>query len=282
MTKAHPPLYFITGLSGAGLSSALKALEDLGFEVLDNFPLSLVDDLLKEKQRTPRPIALGIDTRTRKFSPENLLSAYKKFPSSKLVFITCDKDILQKRFTETRRRHPLAKDRPLMDGIEKESNWLDPLINKADHLIDTSRLSIHELRRQVEERCGSNEKSALTITLMSFGFKYGTPREADMILDVRFLKNPHWVANLKTRTGQDKDVQEYINTDQEFIPFIENLQNLLKPLLPKYQQEGKSYFTIAIGCTGGQHRSVYSTEKLKPWIEDQGLHCSVIHRNIKT
>lgn len=278
--KDVPPIYFVTGLSGAGLSSALKALEDLGFEVLDNFPLSLVNTLLSQKLKDPQPIALGIDTRTREFSPESLLETYRKASNAKLLFIGCDTKTLQKRFTETRRRHPLAKDRPLMDGIEKEINWLKSLKTEADYYINTSKLSIHDLRREVEHVCGSNEKQAMTITLMSFGFKYGTPREADMILDVRFLKNPHWIAKLKPETGQDQDVQKYIETDENFEPFIKNLKNLIQPLLPRYQEEGKSYFTLAFGCTGGKHRSVYCAEKLKPWIEDQGLHCSIAHRNI--
>ena len=276
-----PPIYFVTGLSGAGLSSTLKSLEDLGFEVLDNFPLSLIKSLLSQKIKNPQPIALGIDTRTREFSPENLLNTYRDTPNAKLVFIGCNTKTLQKRFTETRRRHPLAKDRPLMDGIEKEINWLKPLKTEADHYIDTSKLSIHDLRREVEHTCGSNEKQPMTITLMSFGFKYGTPREADMILDVRFLKNPHWIAKLKPKTGKDKGVQQYIETDDNFDLFITNLKNLISPLLPRYQEEGKSYFTLAFGCTGGRHRSVYCAEKLKPWIEDQGLHCSISHRDTK-
>lgn len=279
MTTPHPPIYFITGLSGAGLSSALKSLEDLGFEVLDNFPLHLVHDFLKTPDKHPRPIAFGIDTRTRSFSPENLTQAYKDTPNAKLLFINCDQITLQKRFTETRRRHPLAKERPLIDGIEKEINWLEPLKKQADFVIDTTTLSIHDLRRQIEERCGSNEHQALNITLLSFGFKHGTPREADMILDARFLKNPHWIADLKSKTGQNKDVQDYIETDPEFTPFVQNTQNLLKPLLPRYQNEGKSYFTLAFGCTGGKHRSVYLAEKLKPWIEDQGFGCSIVHRD---
>ncbi len=262
------------------MSSSLKHLEDLGYEVFDNFPLSLVSALLDDPEATQKPVAIGIDTRSRGFDPAVLKDSVDTLGVG-LVFLTADETTLQKRFTETRRRHPLAQDRPVSAGIKKEQEWLHDLKDKADVIIDTSMLSIHDLRRVLEERFGTNDQQGLTITLMSFGFKYGTPREADITMDVRFLKNPHWVPELKPLTGQDKAIGDYIETDERFAPFLDKFKSLLEPLLPEYAHEGKSYLTIAIGCTGGHHRSVYSVEKLKPWLEDQGFTAHILHRDIE-
>ncbi|MCB9990293.1 MAG: RNase adapter RapZ [Rhodospirillales bacterium] len=273
------PLLIVTGLSGAGMSSSLKHLEDMGYEVFDNFPLTLVGPLVNDAQAQTRPIAIGIDTRTRGFDPDAVLAAIKAY-SARLVFITADEAVLQKRFTETRRRHPLAADRPASAGIKKEQEWLYSLKEKTDDLIDTSMLSIHELRQVLEGRFGTDAEKRLTVTLMSFGFKYGTPREADIVLDVRFLQNPHWVPELKPLTGRDKAVGQYIEKDDGFAPFVTHLKDLIAPLLPRYAAEGKSYLTIAFGCTGGHHRSVYLAETLKPWTEDQGFKTHILHRDI--
>ncbi len=272
-------LLIVTGLSGAGMSSSLKHLEDLGYEVFDNFPLTLAQPLLDDPHTKDQPIAIGIDTRTRGFDPDIVKDNVKAL-QAQLVFITADETVLRKRFTETRRRHPLAEDRPASAGIKKEQEWLHGLKNKADTVIDTSMLSIHELRRVLEECFRLENKSGLTITLMSFGYKHGTPREADIVMDVRFLKNPHWVSELKPLTGLNQAVGDYIEQDETFEPFLTRLKDLLGPLLPQYAHEGKSYLTIAIGCTGGHHRSVYSVEKLKPWLEDQDFTTHIFHRDI--
>ncbi len=272
-------LIFVTGLSGAGMSSALKAMEDIDFEVLDNFPLSLVEALLEDKKSAKRRIAIGIDSRTRNFSASNLITAAKKF-EAKLVFVTCDDVVLQKRFTETRRKHPLAKDRAVSDGVAKERILFEPVLKKSDMVIDTSEHSIHDLRRIINAQFASDQKDNLSVSLMSFGFRNGLPREADIVMDVRFLKNPHWDAKLKKLTGQNDKVGKYIETDNSFEPFITNFKALVGGLLERYSHEGKSYLTIAIGCTGGKHRSVYTVEKLKPWLEELGLNTNVIHRDM--
>ena len=267
-------LMIITGISGSGLSSVLKALEDFGLEVFDNFPLSLLPELLKQKQT--KPIAIGIDVRSRDFDIETILAQ-----DAQLLFLTCDNATLLKRFSETRRRHPLAIDRPLHLGIEEEREIMKPLQEKAQIVIDTSELNIHDLRHILEGHFKPDNSHDISISLMSFGFRNGTPREADIMMDVRFLQNPNWVAELKTKTGKDEAVGSYIEKDENFGEFLENFKAMIKPLLPRYAYEGKSYLTIAIGCTGGRHRSVYSVEKLKEWLEDQNIQTHVEHRDLK-
>lgn len=273
------PLLIVTGLSGAGMSSTLKHLQDMGFETFDNFPLTLVEALLADNTRGLHPMAIGVDARSRGFSAEELLAVCRR-TSATLVYLTADETELQKRFTETRRRHPLAQDRPPSAGIKIEQELLAPLQAEADHVIDTTGMSIHVHNRMIEGLFGKGVKGHLTITLMSFGFRFGLPREADMVLDVRFLKNPYWEPALKNLTGLDSAVGEYIATDPDFAAFTANAKNLISPLLPRYAAEGKSYLTIAIGCTGGHHRSIYTVEILKPWLEAQGFEISILHRDI--
>lgn len=270
----------MTGLSGAGLSSALKALEDLGYEVLDNFPISYTDRLIHESEADGRPVAFGIDTRSRGFNPDAVIEAAQK-NSARLVFMTCDDAVLQKRFTETRRRHPLAQDRPVADGIKKEQALLYSLRDIADPVIDTTELSIHDLRRIIQGHFDPSRENDLSVTLMSFGFKNGLPREADIAMDVRFLRNPHWDKDLKPLTGQDPKIGAYIEEDEAFAPFIQNFKILIEPLLPRYTHEGKSYLTIAIGCTGGRHRSVYVAEMIGTWLKSLNVTTHIQHRDIE-
>ncbi|MEM8833625.1 MAG: RNase adapter RapZ [Pseudomonadota bacterium] len=269
-------LLFITGLSGAGMSSTLKALEDISYEVFDNFPLSLLPSLLEEK--SDKPIALGIDTRTRHFDPKKLIQSVDN-NKAYLLFLDCDQQEIQKRFSETRRVHPMAADRTVLDGIEYEKQWLEPLIDRADLVINTTNLSIHDLRQQIESEFEASQKQKLNISLVSFGYKNGIPREADIIMDVRFLKNPHWVKELKPLTGQDEKVADYIRTDENFSVFFKNFKKTVEPLLPAYQNEGKSYLTIAIGCTGGKHRSVFTIEELSKWLKTIGYDAYLKHRD---
>lgn len=276
MPKDHN-LIIVTGLSGAGMSSALKSLEDIGYEVLDNFPITLIDDLLKDK--TDRPIAIGIDSRTRNFDPEKLKQTVKDYNAS-LCFMTCKHSTLQTRFTETRRKHPLAKDRPVSDGINQERELMQPLQDMADLVIDTTDLSIHDLRRMLTGHFAVEGSQNLSVTLTSFGFKNGVPRESDIVMDVRFLKNPHWDKDLKPLTGQNKKVADYIASDESFDDFIENFKNLIEPLLARYTHEGKSYLTIAVGCTGGKHRSVFVVETLEKWLEGLGVKTHIHHRDM--
>ena len=266
-------LVIVTGLSGSGLSSVLKILEDFGFEAFDNLPLSLLPELLKQK--SDQPIAIGIDTRSRDFDIQAMLDQ-----DAKLLFLTCDNNILLKRFTETRRRHPLATDRPIHLGIEEERALMQPLRTKANIVVDTTELSIHDLRHILEGHFKPENQQDLVVSLMSFGFKHGSPREADIIMDVRFLQNPHWIPELKPKTGQDKDVGDYIKKDESFDQFLENLKTLITPLLPRYAHEGKSYLTIAIGCTGGRHRSVFTVETLAQWLTEQNIQAHIEHRDL--
>jgi UPF0042 nucleotide-binding protein len=270
-------LVFVTGLSGAGMSSALKVLEDSGFEVLDNFPLSLMVPLLKN--RTDKPIALGIDTRTRNFDPARVLDVRQTY-EARLLFIDCDAQELLKRFNETRRKHPLAKDRTVSDGIIQEKEILEPLKQAADMVIDTTDLSVHDLRRHVEGEFFTGADKTLSISVLSFGFKNGVPREADIVMDVRFLKNPHWVEELKPLTGQQAEVAAYIKSDEAYNEFIKNLKTLLEPLLERYKHEGKNYLTIAFGCTGGKHRSVHISEEIVGWLKSLGKTVHVKHRDM--
>jgi UPF0042 nucleotide-binding protein len=278
LSSEYSPL-IVTGLSGAGMSSTLKHLEDMGYEVFDNFPLSLVQQLVMDPAGSGHSMAIGIDTRSRVFSPEALLETVQG-QNAQLLFLTADEAVLQRRFTETRRRHPLARDRPVSAGIRREMEWLHPLKAAADQVIDTSELSIHDLRRMLDKSFGRMQTGRLTVTLLSFAFRHGLPREADMVLDARFLRNPHWEKSLKPLTGLDEKVRAYIQADDAFEPFLRHIQDLLGPLLPRYAQEGKSYLTIAFGCTGGKHRSVTLVEMLKPWLENQGFDVNSQHRDL--
>jgi UPF0042 nucleotide-binding protein len=272
-------LVFVTGLSGAGMSASLKILEDLGYEVFDNFPLFLIDDLIRSNNPSAKPIALGIDTRTRGFDPQAVIQK-AKISGAQLLFVTCDENVLQKRFTETRRLHPLAADRPVSAGIKKELALLYPLRDIADPLIDTTELSIHDLKRVLTSTFGERKTGRLNVSILSFGFKNGLPREADIVMDVRFLQNPHWDADLRPMTGQDKPVQQFIAKDKALDEFLTNFKNLLTPLFDRYVNEGKNYLTIAIGCTGGKHRSVYVSELMSEWVQQKGIAVTLDHRDI--
>lgn len=273
-------ILFITGLSGAGISTALKALEDCGYEVFDNFPLTQVTTIINEPGYEDKPIALGFDSRTRAFSPDRLIQMARE-TDAQIVYINATNAIIQKRFSETRRVHPLAKDRTVMDGIIHEREWLDPIMGSADTNLDTTDLSIHDLKHMIETKYGLDKQSSrLAVTIMSFGFKHGVPREVDMVLDVRFLKNPHWDKNLKPYTGKEKIVQNYIETDPNFDEYYKKISDLIQFLLPNYTAEGKSYFTIAFGCTGGKHRSVYLTEKLASFIKSLNYPTAIRHRDL--
>lgn len=284
--KDKRKIVIVTGLSGAGISSALKILEDTGYEIFDNFPLNFIDPLVAQDGAHKNPLAFALDTRSRGFSPEAILArieALRANPDNDitLLFMTCSNGRLQKRFSETRRGHPLAKDRPVLDGIRQERGWLKPLMDAADLLIDTAELSVQDLRRQLESSIDPDPaKRRLTVTVMSFGFKNGVPRESDMVLDARFLANPHWDTILRPLTGKDKEVQDYVAKDPDFAAFLTHTESMLKLLLPRYADEGKYYFTLAVGCTGGRHRSVYLVERLSKILAGWGYNVSTRHRDL--
>ncbi len=275
----------LSGMSGAGISTALKTLEDIGFEAVDNLRLDLIPDLVARGRDAPRPLAIAVDSRNVSFSMETFVALLNRLRQDgelgvDFVFLDCTDEMLQRRFTETRRRHPLAFDRPVVDGISGERAIMRALPDMADHVIDTSELSIHELRRLIANTYRDHSETGLTLSVMSFSFRHGVPREADMVFDARFLLNPHWVSDLRLLSGRDAPVADYIRNDTAYAPFMEHITDLLLPLLPRYQQEGKSYLTIAIGCTGGRHRSVFITEELATILAAHGFIVGISHRDL--
>jgi RNase adapter protein RapZ len=275
------PLVLVTGLSGAGHSTALRALEDLGYEAVDNPPLALLD----ASERFDRPMAVGIDSRTRGFSAEALLERVGQLRKEtalrvSLVYLTCSDDVLQRRYTETRRRHPLAQKAPIAEGIRQERLMLDRLRENADLVIDSTELVIADLKRLMQGHFALDRRLGLAISVMSFSYRYGLPREADLVFDVRFLSNPHYHPTLRPLTGRDGEIASYIERDPAFEPYFARLTDLLLPLLPGYEREGKSYLTLAVGCTGGRHRSVFIAERLTAWLAGQGRQVDLRHRDI--
>jgi UPF0042 nucleotide-binding protein len=282
---SQKPLLALSGLSGAGKSTALKALEDLGYEVVDNLPLALVDALIASPQASnDRPLAFGIDSRTRGFNAEALVERLRGLKQSgtdvRLIYLDCADDELVRRFSETRRRHPLAQDRPAADGIAQERLLTEPLRRWADLVIDTSDFSVADLRRRITEGLGQEDSTRLTITLQSFGFAGGLPRNADLVFDMRFLANPHWEPALRPLTGLDAPVQAHVHADPAYAPAVDRIADLLKTLIPGYGREGKAYLTIAVGCTGGRHRSVTVALDLQARLQAAGHAVSLIHRDL--
>jgi len=278
-------IVLVTGVSGAGKSTALKGLEDLGFEAIDNVPLSLMERLIVPGGDAA-PMAIGVDIRTRDFDANDFLmkvARMSEHPGSDvhLVFVDCDDDILVRRFEETRRRHPLADDRPVSDGIRQERALMAPLRNSAETLINTSEMNPGDIKPLLASRFGTDAAPGLTVFVTSFGFKNGLPRDADLVFDVRFLRNPHYVDALRPQSGLDQQVAAYVREDDAYETFFNNLTGLLAPLLPRYASEGKSYLTIAIGCTGGRHRSVLVAEQLTMWLQEQGQTAQQRHRDLE-
>ena len=285
MAPTSPRIVIVTGISGAGKSAALNALEDAGFETVDNLPLALMKNVVAAGEDSPASIAIGIDIRTRDFDADRLIEMLDALHANtalaaSIVFLDCDDDVLGQRYTETRRPHPLASDLPISAGIETERRLLAPVREHADLVIDTSRLSPADLKRILLGQYGGAKRRALQVFLMSFGYRYGIPRDADLVFDVRFLKNPHYVPDLKPLTGLDEKIETFFKDDAALSTFLDGLFRLLEPLLPLYENEGKSYLTVAIGCTGGRHRSVYVTEALNTWFANKNLAATVNHRDI--
>jgi UPF0042 nucleotide-binding protein len=280
-----PDFTIITGLSGAGRSEAAKALEDLGHFVIDNLPPALIGKMAELAQRpgsSVQHIALVVDVRGRQFFSE-LTEALKDLASSgvdyRILFLTADDDVLVRRFEATRRRHPLA-DR-VVDGIHQERTLLESMRAQADLVIDTSDLTVHELRdRIVGTFSRQPRETRLQATVESFGYKFGIPMDADLVLDVRFLPNPHWVEELRPLPGTDPRVREYVMTRQATRDFLDRFEGMLDVLIPGYLTEGKRYLTVAIGCTGGRHRSVVVGEEVAEMLRSRGLPVTTEHRDI--
>jgi len=281
-------LLLVTGLAGAGRSTALKCLEDHGFEAVDNLPLALLPHLVSGVNAAgaaPRALAIGIDSRTRDFTAEGLatlLQDMKRDPALdvRLLFLDSDDETLRRRFTETRRRHPLAPDRPVSDGIAQERRLMFPLQQVADLVIDTSDRTIGDFKALLANELGLESKSGLAIAVMSFSYRLGLPREADLVFDVRFLDNPHYDPALRPLTGEDERVGRKVESDPAYDGFFTGMTGLLWPLLPGFEREGKSYLTIAIGCTGGRHRSVHVARRLAQWLDEKGRPALLRHRDV--
>lgn len=280
------PVVLVTGLSGAGRGTALNALEDHGYVAVDNLPLFLVDDLLRPGTGDAQPLVLGIDVRSRGFSAPAVVDRVRNLRARadldvRLLYLGCDNDVLLRRFTETRRAHPLAQERPVLDGIVDERRLLQPLRDHADVTIDTSQLAPQELKALMLGHFAPRIEGGLRIAVMSFSYRRGLPREADLVFDTRFLRNPHYVETLRPFTGRDEGVARYVKADKDFKGFFRGITSLLEPLLPRFDSEGKSYLTVAVGCTGGRHRSVLVAEQLAAWLRRRGRMVTLTHRDLE-
>ena len=292
MTDRNEPqrILLVTGMSGAGKSTALHTFEDMGWETVDNLPLSLFDQLLEsprslDRQAADRSIAIGIDSRTRGFDAGAIVERIKTLESDhdfriETLFLDCNAAELERRFSETRRRHPQAQDRPAAQGILIERDMMMPLRRWAEHVIDTSDSSANDLRVELRNRFSRQAGQEMTVTIASFGFARGILRNADMVFDMRFLRNPHWDETLRPMTGKDKAVGDYIAEDPAYEDAVGRMEELLVTLLPRYRAEGKAYVTIAFGCTGGRHRSVHVAERVAQRLRDSGFSPTVAHRDL--
>jgi UPF0042 nucleotide-binding protein len=281
-----PGFLIITGLSGAGRSETARSLEDLGYFVVDNLPPALLPKMaeLAESPGGPRRVAIVVDARGGVFFGE-LSKALEELRDrrvrARIVFLDASDDDLTNRYEATRRRHPLAPGDRVAEGIRKERLMMESLRADADLVIDTTGLTPHDLRDRIREMFAQAPPEAgLLVSVVSFGFKYGSPRDADLVLDVRFLPNPHWVDELRPLPGDNEKVREYVETQQQYGDFMRRLEALLDVLVPGYVDEGKSYLTVAIGCTGGRHRSVVVADDLAGYFRERGHRVSVSHRDV--
>lgn len=294
MSEADPPfmrqrVLLVTGLLGAGKTTALKVLEDLGWETIDNFPIRLLDRLI-DGPDAPRselraPLAIGFDARTRGFDPSKVIDRVKKLVQRAdleltTLFLDCSGVELERRYNETRRRHPLAQDLPVATGIASERELLEPLRRWADMVISTTGFSSNDLQQAIRDRFAASAPQGTTVTVTSFGFSRGMPPIADLVFDMRFLDNPHWDPDLRPLTGRDPAVGEHIARDPAWTEAFARIRELVLMLLPRYAVQGKAYVNIAFGCTGGRHRSVYSAESLAAALSEAGYNPTVIHRNL--
>lgn len=283
--EAENGLLLVTGPSGAGRSTAIHALEDFGYEVIDNLPLSLFERLIGGPA-LERPLALGIDVRNRDFSVDALISLLERHSGdgkvkTQLLYLDCEESVLRNRFSETRRRHPLAPDQDPGEAISAEKLLLLPIRARADILIDTTQSAPQDLRAELARYFARKAGQELAITVQSFSYKRGLPRGSDMVLDCRFLRNPHWEQSLRKLTGLDRRVRAHIEDDSRYETFLAQTRDLVVTLLPAFQDEGKSYFSIAFGCTGGKHRSVTLAENFAQALAKLGWEVAIRHRELE-
>ena len=279
--RRKPRLLLVTGMSGAGKSSALDALEDMGWECVDNLPATLLNDFVAEARRARRPIAVGMDSRSRGFDPASAADLLRGVPDvePEVLYLDCSGAELTRRYDKTRRRHPLAGDRPAEDGIARERSLTAPLRQQADSVIDTTDLSPAELRDELRRRFGEEAKQPV-LTLVSFGFARGVSRTADLVFDMRFLNNPHWVDELRPLTGNDEPVRDYIRRDPAWEESMDRVEALLTDWIPRYWAAGKSYLSVAFGCTGGRHRSVAAAVEMAERLRAAGFNPNIRHRDL--
>lgn len=282
-------ILLVTGMLGAGKTTTLKVLEDLGWETIDNFPIRLLGRLLETKPAGGREdsarLAIGFDSRTRGFNPRQIIDRVRQLSERDdleitTLFLDCSGEELERRYNETRRRHPLSEDMPAASGIAAERELLEPLHSWADMVIATSSFTSNDLQQVIREHFAGDSAKPTTITISSFGFSRGMPPIADLVFDMRFLDNPHWVEELRPLTGQDAAVGEHIRKDPAFDEAFTRIRDLLLFLLPRYKAHGKAYVNIAFGCTGGKHRSVFTAEQMAAALRDAGYAPAVLHRNL--
>lgn len=285
--ETEPVLLLVTGMSGAGRSTALKILEDFGFDAVDNLPLSLLPRMAAGSMTDGAlraPTAVGVDVRNRDFSVDEFLKEARVVRdqlrcSVLILFLDCDDEVLIRRYAETRRKHPLAADRPVADGLALERRLLGALRDSADIVLDTSDSNIWELKRKLGDAFDAGAQGRMTVAVTSFSYRLGVPRDADLVFDVRFLRNPHYEPALRDQTGRSPAVAAYIAEDRDYAAFWDRLIDLLDVALPRYREEGKSYLTIAFGCTGGKHRSVHFAERLSQWLREGEWSVTLSHRD---
>ena len=276
-------ILIVTGLSGAGRTSALKILEDLGFEAIDNIPTSLLINILETNINTN--LAVGIDIRSRDFDAKKisqLIKNKKKKIDISIVFFDCETIKLLNRFKESRRIHPLKLDLPMIEIIDRERNWLEPLKKISNYYINTTDLSINLLRKKIKAIFNEDIKIKTTVRIISFGYKNGLPKEADFVFDMRFLRNPFYEKKLKSMNGKDKKIIEFVKNQEHFHLFFDRITNLFDKMLGGFKDEGKDYITVAFGCTGGVHRSVVSSEMFFSFLKlKKGIEVFIDHRDLK-
>ncbi len=284
---ARSEIVFVAGLSGSGKSTAMAALEDLSYYGVDNLPAQLVPQFLNlcDQVKPPiRRIALAVDTREERFLrdfPSVVERLRQRGADVRTVFLDCSNEVLEKRYRETRRVHPLSPGGSVELGIQRERDLLVDVASLADHRLDTSDLNVHELKDAIERWVEREAARPMVVNLVSFGFRYGTPPSLELLFDMRFLSNPYFEESLRARTGLEEEVARYVLDDEQGGELFERLTSFLGYLLPKYDDEGKAYLTVGIGCTGGRHRSVAVTEALARWFGERGREVNVEHRDVE-
>ena len=278
------PAVLVTGPSGAGRTTAINVLEDLGFEAIDNLPLRLLPGLI-DAAAAPRPMALGLDSRNRDFSPDALIDVIEMLSARDntdltVLYLEARREVLLRRYSETRRRHPMAPAETPELGVQRELSLMAPIRERASLLLDTSEMNVHQLKAEIEQIFAPTGRK-LAVSVQSFSYKRGVPRTVDVLFDCRFLNNPYWQAELRSLDGRDPQVQDHVRSDPRYEAFFDRVLDLTRFVLPAYREEGKAHLSVAFGCTGGQHRSVTLAETLAKALAEDGQQVSIRHRELQ-